>query len=721
MKTLLLMVTLALAIVEAQQCHDDFIVKIKKQTRMGRLWKVTAVVTLNLKTKLKDWKLSMEFKDVLQSNFRSRRLQRVSKTKGRNIITLKSKKKTKLTRRKIRIRFIASFMEKQQQETLLSCISLCGVEGRTRINTCNVNNPKPITTNADKTKVAKTLMEKPKHENWCLGNYHNQFVSEWFDNVTYTSVSRIKPNFDYKLHDWKLRMIFHEPLATDMKTWITHGDVGSTGQSEVILTPESWNQVFIPERFLMTYEVKFKHQHKGGYLKCAEFCGVKSETNRNICDPCPTKYDYKEVLEKSLLFYEAQRSGNLPDDNRITWRGDSALNDGQDNNIDLTGGYYDAGDHVKFGFPMAATITNLAWGMLEFKKGYTSSGQYEYGLKAIKWGTDYFIKCHPEPNKFYGQVGDGDMDHKYWGRPEDMTMNRPTYFIDETRPGSELAGETAAALAASLMVFRTTDFNYSEELLRHAEELFSFAMKYRGNYSHSIPKAAPFYKSYSGYNDELALASLWLYRATENPAYKAVFLDVFETEALKQWPGEFSWDNKWYGVQVLAQRLKVSDKNYLFNFHYLLKQTDRRTPKGLFYVQKWGTLRHAANLAFLARVASTMADKDFYNEFTHSQINYMLGDTGRSFIVGFGVNPPQKPHHASSSCPDEGPCGWDQYNSKDPNPQILYGALVGGPDANDNYVDDRTDYVQNEVACDYNAGFQSAIAGLIQLSKERDC
>ena len=51
--------------------------------------------------------------------------------------------------------------------------------------------------------------------------------------------------------------------------------------------------------------------------------------------------NYKEVIHKSLLFYEAQRSGDLPDDNRIEWRKDSALTDGDDVGVDLTGGYYD--------------------------------------------------------------------------------------------------------------------------------------------------------------------------------------------------------------------------------------------------------------------------------------------------------------------------------------------------------------------------------------------
>jgi hypothetical protein len=52
-------------------------------------------------------------------------------------------------------------------------------------------------------------------------------------------------------------------------------------------------------------------------------------------------YGFAEAIDKSLLFYEAQRSGPLPDNMRIDWRKDSALDDGNDVNEDLTGGYYD--------------------------------------------------------------------------------------------------------------------------------------------------------------------------------------------------------------------------------------------------------------------------------------------------------------------------------------------------------------------------------------------
>jgi endoglucanase len=56
---------------------------------------------------------------------------------------------------------------------------------------------------------------------------------------------------------------------------------------------------------------------------------------------------WSNVLGDSLWFYDAQRSGRLNEGaygNRVEWRNDSALEDGSDWGIDLTGGFYDAGD-----------------------------------------------------------------------------------------------------------------------------------------------------------------------------------------------------------------------------------------------------------------------------------------------------------------------------------------------------------------------------------------
>ncbi|MCQ2529627.1 MAG: glycoside hydrolase family 9 protein, partial [Saccharofermentans sp.] len=121
-------------------------------------------------------------------------------------------------------------------------------------------------------------------------------------------------------------------------------------------------------------------------------------------------YNYGEALQKSLLFYELQRAGDLPEETRCNWRGDSSLKDGADVGLDLTGGWYDAGDNVKFNLPMSYSAAILGWSLYEDYEAYEESGQLAYALGNIKWANDYFIKCHPEDEVYYYQVGDGNQD-----------------------------------------------------------------------------------------------------------------------------------------------------------------------------------------------------------------------------------------------------------------------------------------------------------------------
>jgi len=46
-------------------------------------------------------------------------------------------------------------------------------------------------------------------------------------------------------------------------------------------------------------------------------------------------FNYGEALQKSLVFYELQRSGKLSGSERTNWRGDSGMKDGADNGVDL--------------------------------------------------------------------------------------------------------------------------------------------------------------------------------------------------------------------------------------------------------------------------------------------------------------------------------------------------------------------------------------------------
>ena len=428
------------------------------------------------------------------------------------------------------------------------------------------------------------------------------------------------------------------------------------------------------------------------------------------------QFRYGEALQKNFLFYEAQRSGDLPDDNRIEWRGDSALNDGADVGLDLTGGYYDAGDHVKFGQPMAATISMLAWGVVEFKDAYKTAGQMDEALDAIKWGTDYFLKAHvtegSKTKELYVQVGDGHADHAYMGPPETMTMERPAFKIDAQNPGTDVAADTAAALALSSMAFKGTDDAYAQTLIENAEQLFEFAETHKGKYSDSVPAANPFYTSWSGYGDELAYGAASLYKATGKQEYldKAEqYFDQNNPYNLYDWT--IAADDKSYGAAVILAQ-ESDDPKYKnmveswLNDWITGNHGIKYTSGGLAWRNSWGSLTLSAGTALLAGIYNDTVKEDArYDKFIREQVDYILGDNPRnaSYMVGFGENYPQRPHHRSS----KGNATGDQ-----PNEHILYGALVGGPGSTDDfdYNDVFDDWVTNEVATSYNAPLAGALA-----------
>jgi hypothetical protein len=104
-------------------------------------------------------------------------------------------------------------------------------------------------------------------------------------------------------------------------------------------------------------------------------------------------------------------AGKLPKSNGIPWRGNSGLEDGKDSTDDkkgLVGGYYDAGDNIKFHFPMSFAMTMLSWSVLEYKQKYMALNEYDHARELIRWGTDYllltFNSSSTKINKIYAQV-----------------------------------------------------------------------------------------------------------------------------------------------------------------------------------------------------------------------------------------------------------------------------------------------------------------------------
>jgi endoglucanase len=443
-------------------------------------------------------------------------------------------------------------------------------------------------------------------------------------------------------------------------------------------------------------------------------------------------YNYATMLARSIMFYDANWCGNnITGNNRFNWRGDCHVNDGADVTLstgetiwlDARGGYHDAGDHIKFGITNAYAASTLGWGFYEFREEYEETGQDVWILRAIKWATDYFIKCHPEPNTFLYHVGSGD-DHNFWGPPElqlDSRSPRDIIVCTPSAPASDVCGNTAAALAIMYLNYQDVDKAYAELCLEHAIQLYELGRNNLG-----FCDALAFYTS-SNYFDDLCWGAIWLYKATGDSSYLDDFklwLDPdhgnvdndYDIENGIAWFNIWThcWDAVWGGAFVVAAAA-TEHPAYIeqveLHLDYWIDNIDE-TPGGLKYLTNWGVLRYTTAhclvcLAFYNNFP--LPEYEIYRDFAASQMSYTLGSNplNRCYLVGCGTNPPQHPHHDAAHGSDTG-----FLDDPPEHKHVLYGALVGGPADDDSHNDETDDYVYNEVAIDYNAGCVGALAGM---------
>lgn len=204
--------------------------------------------------------------------------------------------------------------------------------------------------------------------------------------------------------------------------------------------------------------------------------------------------------------------------------------------LDLTGGWHDAGDHVKFGLPGSYSASTVGWGYYEFRDDYIEMGLQTHIEDELRWINDYFMKAtflDDEDNvvAYCYQVGEGNNDHNYWCAPElqvddtviataSCAVKRPAYFATTEMPAPDQCAGASASLAINYLNFKDTDPEYAAESLKYARALYEFAV---ATHKESwTPGSTPsslvlgydggFYHSSYDY-DELAWAAVWLYYA----------------------------------------------------------------------------------------------------------------------------------------------------------------------------------------------------------------
>jgi len=486
------------------------------------------------------------------------------------------------------------------------------------------------------------------------------------------------------------------------------------------------------------------------YLYLLLLLGATLST-RNVFSQVFNTTDYKKAEWMTARFYGAQRA-SLKTGGPTNWllmnHGTGIdFNNDNDNGYDLTGGWFDCGDHPMFGQTQFYSAYILLKGYDLWPAGYGDYYSQNYAgykstqdfnwegtghdpdsipdiLNEVKYATDFFIKATRNDTTFYSQKGQGNADHKHWITAVKMATlgtadgGQPRVMYSNVKDAS-MASFCGATLALMSRKYRQYDTAYADTCLAHALLAYAFAKANPG--TAGSPENA-FYGANAKWQDDYASMCTELYYATNDTKYKTEALS-FEA-SLTNHNFCFGYSNNddiaAYNLATLGSTVSAT---LLDNFATMYKSNV--DANGLFTGgdKTWGTLRYNGNAAFIVAANNVFKNITSVDPFIYKQIDYILGNNkagannaGMSFVVGFGSNAVKYPHHRNVYLNDN-----DVSNTtiiEIPKRNAQFGYLVGGIRSG-TYNDDRGNYTNGEGGIDYSAGLVGAIAYVLSQTANK--
>ncbi|MCL2754120.1 MAG: glycoside hydrolase family 9 protein [Oscillospiraceae bacterium] len=481
--------------------------------------------------------------------------------------------------------------------------------------------------------------------------------------------------------------------------------------------------------------------------------------------------NYARLLQYLLYFYDANMCGtDVSTESGITWRGACHAQDAAialpaelgavlgKETIDLSGGFHDAGDHIKFGVTASYSAMVLGLAYREFGEAFVQTGQDEHMEIILKRFAEYLRKCtllnaDGTLLAYAYQVGDG-RDHSFWGQPENKpnggdTPARIAYFITQANIaqthgtvhnlGTDQLMAAAGALAMSYYHFKNPDD------LTHALALYNAAIEWDKFARGDALDANSFYRRNDGKNSRFpngngvglwqdygAAAAMWLHVGTGEAAsqYSEDATSLIRNGTVTRnsvtigempppgtwgaysagqdyWP--MSWDSAWQISSALQGT--TASANRMRSDMYHLNDAVLANTTNYVFVHQWGSAVMNAGLQFSGLIHDKITGTQRYTAWARGQTDYLMGANpiGRCYVTGFAENSVRHTHHSGASGYSTQP----GRNETRPQLNLLVGALAGGPiNAAGIHNDVEDDYVGNEVGITYNAPFIGAVAGL---------
>jgi len=447
-----------------------------------------------------------------------------------------------------------------------------------------------------------------------------------------------------------------------------------------------------------------------------------------VVEPASTGVNFAQLLQYSLFFFDSNMCGPEVNSRAVfAWRHNCHLQDmtaspypaiSEMPTVDVSGGFHDAGDHVKFGLPQSYSAVTLGWAVYEFREAFEENGLTPHAQRILDHFAEYFRRSThwntggTAVTRFFYQVGDGGGgdDHGFWGPPQYQTVgktggNRRAYWTDATsqNPGTDQIAFAAAALAMNYLNFK------NPEDLRHSLALYRFA--WDGHRGLATRGTSPFYTS-SRWDDKLALAAQLLFIATGEQTFRNNATSLIPSGWAHHTNWQLAWDGVWQIVNVLREDWEANRSN--------LARVRDNINLDFFEPASWGNTRYNSGFQMLGLIHDARRGQNVYSDWAARQMDFILGNNphGRSFVIGIGPNPannPTRPHHRAATGfggnTEPNGNGWARFEANEVHEHLLTGALVGGP-INQVYSNHIRDYTYTEVAIDFNASLAGAAAGL---------
>lgn len=435
--------------------------------------------------------------------------------------------------------------------------------------------------------------------------------------------------------------------------------------------------------FKQTYRLNFTTFKKPGnyYLQVGKTKSAEFEIGKDV---------YKGTADFCLRYMRQQRTGFNPflkdschtHDGYVLYGEKAGIKDSTF--VDVVGGWHDASDYLQYSTTSANATYHLLAAYRDFPNvfkdekqanGLDGSNGLPDVLDEAKWGLDWLLKMHPQPDWMFNQIAD-DRDHQGMRMPKEDSFygkgyERPVYFVsgepqqrgkfmNNTTGTSSTAGKFSSAFALGSIIFQKGDKSYSQKLKDKAASAYVYANKKLG-VTQTASVRSPYIYAEDNWTDDMELAAANMQLLHErDKSFDRKAIEFAKQEPITPWLGKDTAKHyQWYpfinlGHYELAKQLKGKDRGTIVGYYKEgIERVWNKAKHNAFYRAIpfiWCSNNLTTSFAIQCYWYQQLTRDKSFSELEQANIDWLFGCNpwGTSFVYGLPANgdTPIDPHSA---------------------------------------------------------------------------